>query len=105
MGVAYIWPMDNGMELTAATNYYVQDTFYSRVYNTDNDEVDEWDVWNASMFLRSADDSWYAEGWVRNISDDDNVTGQYLADQNVGLGTNQFLMEPRTYGVTVGYNF
>lgn len=105
LGVAYLWPLDNGMELTAATNYYTQDTFYSRVFNAPNDEVDEWDVWNASLFLRSADDSWYAEGWVRNISDDDNVTGQYLADQNVGLQTNQFLMEPRTYGVTVGYNF
>lgn len=105
LGAAYIWPMDNGMELTAATNYYVQDTFYARTYNTGNDEVDEWDVWNASLFLRSADDSWYAEAWVRNISDDDNVTGQYLGDQNVGLATNQFLMEPRTYGVTAGYNF
>jgi len=105
MGVSYLWTMDNGMELTANTNYYVQDSFYTRVFNAPNDEVDEWDVWNASLFLRSADGSWYAEGWVRNISDDDNVTGQYLADQNVGLGTNQFLMEPRTFGVTVGYNF
>jgi len=55
--------------------------------------------------LRSADDSWYAEGWVRNINDDDYVTGQSLGDQAVGLATTQFLLEPRTYGVTVGYNF
>ena len=105
LGVAFIWPLANGMEFTAATNYYTQDSFYVRVFNAPNDEIDEWDVWNASLFLRSADDSWYAEGWVRNISDDDNITGQYLGDQNVGLATNQFLLEPRTYGLTVGYNF
>jgi iron complex outermembrane receptor protein len=93
------------MEITASTSYYWQDTFYARVYNTDNDQLDEWDVWNASLFLASADDTWYAEGWIRNIQDDDHVTGQYLGDQNVGLATNQFLLEPRTYGLTVGYNF
>ena len=105
LGVSYLWPLDNGMELTAATNYYWQDTFYTRVFNAPNDEVDEWDVWNATLFLRSADDSWYAEGWIRNIQDDDHVTGQYLGDQAVGLATNQFLLEPRTYGITLGYNF
>lgn len=105
LGVMYILPLDNGMEITASTSYYWQDTFYARVYNTDNDQLDEWDVWNASLFLASADDTWYAEGWIRNIQDDDHVTGQYLGDQNVGLATNQFLLEPRTYGLTVGYNF
>jgi len=105
VGLSYLWLLDNGMELMAGTNYYYQDSFYVRVFNAPNDEIDEWDVWNATLFLRSADDSWYAEGWVRNINDDDHVTGQYLGDQNVGLATNQFLLEPRTYGVTVGYNF
>ena len=42
---------------------------------------------------------------MRNINDDDHITGQYLGDQNVGLATAEFLLEPRTYGVTVGYNF
>ena len=37
---------------------------------------------------------WYVEAWVRNINDEDSVTGQWLADQNLGLVTNQFLLEP-----------
>ena len=93
LGASYLWVLNNGMELTAGTSYYYQDSFYSRVFNAPNDELDEWDVWNATLFLRSADDSWYAEGWVRNINDDDHVTGQYLGDQNVGLATSQFLLE------------
>ncbi|MEP1470060.1 MAG: TonB-dependent receptor [Halieaceae bacterium] len=105
LGIAYIWPLANGMELTASTNYYWQDTFYVRAFNAPNDELDEWDVWNATLFLQSSDASWYGEAWVRNIQDDDHITGQYLGDQNVGLGSNQFLLEPRTYGITLGYNF
>lgn len=105
LGVAYSWQISNGMELTAATNYYWQDEFYTRVFNATNDLVDSWDVWNATLTLFSADGTWFTEAWGRNLNDDDHVTGQYLGDQNVGLATNQFLLEPRTFGVTFGYNF
>ncbi|MBN7798999.1 TonB-dependent receptor [Parahaliea mediterranea] len=105
LGLSYNWPLDNGMELTAAANYYWQDEFYTRVFNTVNDTVDAWDVWNATLTLYSTDRSWFAEAWGRNLNDEDHVTGQYLGDQNVGLATNQFLLEPRTFGVTLGYTF
>ncbi|MFT7288445.1 MAG: iron complex outermembrane receptor protein, partial [Halieaceae bacterium] len=105
LGAAYSWMLGNGMSMSAAANYYWQDEFYTRVFNAVNDRVDAWDVINATLTLFSADDQWFAELWGRNLSDDDHVTGQYLGDQNVGLATNQFLLEPRTYGLTVGYNF
>ncbi len=104
LGIAYTVPI-GGMDLTAATNYYWQDEFYTRIFNTGNDTVDSWDVWNATLTLRNPEQGWLAEAWVRNITDDDYVTGQYLGDQNVGLGTNQFLLEPRTYGLTLGLMF
>jgi iron complex outermembrane receptor protein len=49
--------------------------------------------------------AWFTELWGRNLKDDDYVTGQVPGDQNVGLATNQFLLEPRTYGISAGYNF
>ena len=105
LGVTYNWALDNGMAIKASTNYYWQDTFYSRVFNTVNDEVPSWEVWNATLTLYSADDRWFSELWGRNLNDDDHITGQYLGDQPVGLSTTQFLLEPRTYGVTFGYTF
>jgi iron complex outermembrane recepter protein len=105
LGIAYAWQLSNGMEMVAATNYYWQDEFYTRVFNTDNDTLEEWDVWNATLSLFSADGKWYAEAWGRNLGDEDHITGQYLGDQAIGLTTNQFLLEPRTYGLTLGYNF
>lgn len=105
VGVAYSWSMRDGMRLTAAGNYYWQDDFYTRVFNTVNDRVDSWDVINATLTLHSSSQKWFGELWGRNLNDEDHVTGQYLGDQNVGLATNQFLLEPRTYGLTLGYNF
>jgi outer membrane receptor protein involved in Fe transport len=105
LGIAYNWSLRNGMLFVAATNYYWQDEFYTRVFNTRNDTVDEWDVWNATLTLNGPGGNWYAQLWGRNLLDDDHVTGQYLGDQAVGLSTNQFLLEPRTYGVTLGYGF
>ncbi|MCY4426530.1 MAG: hypothetical protein OXC05_05810, partial [Halieaceae bacterium] len=93
------------MHLELASSYYYQDEFYTRIYNTQYDLLDSWDVWNASVVLSAADESWYAEGWVRNINDDDHWTGQHLQDTAVGLYRVYQLLEPRTYGVTFGYRF
>ena len=105
LAARYGWYLDNGMHLELATSYYYQDEFYTRVFNTQDDLLDSWDVWNASVMLSAADDSWYAEGWVRNINDDDHWTGQFLQDAAVGLYRTYQLLEPRTYGVTFGYRF
>lgn len=105
VGIGYRWQLANGMEVLAATNYYWQDDFTTRIFNAVNDELDSWDVWNATLTLNSADNAWFAELWGRNLNDEDHVTGQSLGDQNVGLARNQFLLEPRLYGITVGYYF
>lgn len=105
VGVGYTWPLPNGMDLAANTNYYWQDQFYTRIFNAPNDKVDSWEVWNATLMLYSADKSWVVGLWAMNLLNDDYVTGQALGDQNVGLATNQFMLEPRTYGVSIGYNF
>jgi outer membrane receptor protein involved in Fe transport len=105
LGVGYIWPLSNGMEIDANTNYYWQDEFYTRIFNAPNDKVDSWEVWNATLTLFSADRRWFVGVWGMNLLNDDFITGQQLGDQNVGLATNQFLLEPRTYGVSLGYSF
>lgn len=105
LGAAYGWQLGSGHELVAAASYYWQDEFYTRVFNTGNDRVDEWDVWNATVTLYSPERNWLVELWGRNLANKDYITGQYLGDQSVGLATNQFLLEPRTYGLTLAYDF
>ncbi len=105
LAVSYGWYLAGGMRLDLSTSYYYQDEFYTRIFNTEDDLLESWDVWNATVMLTAADESWYAEGWVRNINDDEHWTGQRLQDSAVGLFRSYQLLEPRTFGVTLGYRF
>jgi len=78
---------------------------YSRNENEKKDISPEWEVWNASARYEDVDGKWYTDVWVKNILDDDYITGMYSTAQVSSLFTNQFLLDPRTYGITVGYRF
>ena len=92
-----------GMPAVMQTNYYWQDKMYTTNFNSSSNQIDDWSMWNANA--RVMGDGWYAEVWVRNILDDDNITGGYLTSSVSSLFTNQFILEPRTYGLTVGMRF
>ena len=92
-----------GMPLAMQTNYYWQDEMYTTNFNSPGTEIEDWGMWNANARLMGED--WYAEVWVRNILDDDNITGGYLTSSVSSLFTNQFILEPRTYGLSVGMRF
>jgi iron complex outermembrane receptor protein len=102
LGLIYTSEM-GGMPLALQTNYYWQDKMYTTNFNTPGTEIEDWSMWNANA--RVMGDGWYAEVWVRNILDDDNITGGYLTSSVSNLFTNQFILEPRTYGLTVGMRF
>ena len=102
LGLIYRSEM-GGMPLFMQTDYYWQDKMYTTNFNTPGTEIEDWSMWNASA--RVMGNGWYAEAWVRNILDDDNITGGYLTSSVSSLFTNQFILEPRTYGLTVGMRF
>jgi iron complex outermembrane receptor protein len=104
IGLSYLTEL-GGHPLTLSTNYYWQDDMYSRNENEKKDVSPSWEVWNASARYEDSDGKWYADVWVKNILDDDYITGMYSTAQVSSLFTNQFLLDPRTYGLTVGYRF
>ena len=55
--------------------------------------------------LQDSEGDWSVRAWVRNLSDDDNVTGHYVTSDTSGMYTNYFLTEPRVYGATFRVNF
>jgi len=69
------------------------------------DKIDAWDVVNAQVELSSANNSWFVRGYVNNAMDDDNITGMYVTDASSGLFTNVFALDPRTYGLVLGFRF
>ncbi|TDG15214.1 TonB-dependent receptor [Seongchinamella unica] len=104
LGGQYSASLPRGYELLLRVDYYWQDDMYTRLYNRPVDRIDAWDIWNAQANLVSPDNSWYLRAYVKNIADEDNFVGMYLSSASSGLFTNVFTMEPRTYGLAIGYN-
>ena len=60
---------------------------------------------NAQIQLNGPDNRWFARAFVQNIFDSNSTTGLYVTDQSSGLFTNIFTLDPRRYGVAVGFKF
>ena len=105
LGAQYTHYMESGNRLEMRADYYRQSSMYGRIFNRPVDKIAGWDVINMKATLRSNDDTWNISAFVQNVTDSDAITGHYLTDASSGNFTNVFALEPRRYGVTLGYNF
>ena len=105
IGAQYTFDIGSSLSLTARADYYWRDDFYARIFNRPIDRIESWDVVNAQLELGDRDGDWYLRGYVYNLMDDDNITGMYVTDASSGLFTNVFSLDPRTYGVALGFRF
>jgi outer membrane receptor protein involved in Fe transport len=105
IGAQYTLRLGSSLELTARADYYWRDDFYARIFNRPIDRIESWDVLNAQLELGDRDGDWYVRGYVYNAMDDDHLTGMYVTDASSGLFTNVFSLDPRTYGLAIGFRF
>lgn len=106
LGIAYTWDIAPiAGNITARWDYYWQDKSYAREFNSIGDRIDSWYQNNASVTYNSTDGHWMVKAWIRNINNNDNVTGKYLTSDTSGFYRNYFLTEPRLFGGTLSYSF
>ena len=103
LGLAHTWEMGSGL-LTLRWDYYWQSKSYAREFNAVGDEIDSWSQHNVMLVYESGG-GWSARAWVRNVLDDENVTGKYLTSDTSGFYRNYFLTEPQIFGVSLRYAF
>ena len=103
LGLAHTWNLAGGATLTARWDYYWQSESYAREFNTEGDKIDAWSQHNATAIYERGPLT--VRAWVRNLLDDDNVTGKYLTSDTSGFFRNYFLTEPRIYGLSLRYGF
>ncbi len=105
LGAQYTQPLDNDYNLVARVDYYWQNDMWGRIFNDASDHISSWDQWNAQLTLNAPENRWYIQGFIKNIANKNNVTGMYLTSSTSGLYTNEFIGDPRTYGIAVGARF
>jgi iron complex outermembrane receptor protein len=101
----YVQPLPGDYSLTARVDVHWQTHFWTRIFEDGADFVGNEEVTNVSLQLNPPDDVWYAQVYAKNLFDENNITGSYLASPTSGLYTNAFYGDPRTYGIELGVKF
>lgn len=95
--------IDSNMKLVAMTDFNWRDEHYLEVVNTPASQVDGYWLVNARLALGAEDGSWEVALWGKNLGDEEYAT--YINDvSSFGFVLNIY-GQPRTYGVSVDYNF
>ena len=105
VGAQYTIDFANGMSLVPRADLNYTGGLYASIFNQNIDRVPGYEVINMQVQLNARADRYYIRGFVQNLTNNNAITGQYVTDQSSGLFTNIFTIDPRRYGVAVGFKF
>ena len=105
IGAQYTLPSFGGWEATPRVDFYWHSKMFARVYNTQKDLIPSWQQLDANMTIMKEGSPFMVELWAKNLQDNNDITGHYFTDPTSANFTNLFLLEPRTFGITVRYTF
>jgi len=101
----YTQPLPQGYDLVARADARWQSHMWQRIWQDGADYIGSEYVVDASLELDSPDGLWYAQAFVKNLTNQNSITGGYLGAPASGLFTNVFYGDPRTYGIELGVHF
>lgn len=106
LGAQYTMGLFNtGWTATTRIDHVWQDKYFAREFNTPTDLIKSWSVTNLQLRLANPKGTVQIKGYIKNLSDADNITNIIIEDALVGNYRNVRLLDPRTYGVQVEYKF
>jgi len=97
------FPLQSNAKLTLSADVSYKDDVFFTEFNNDILFQPSYTMVDARFRYTSANEQWTAEVWGRNLTDELVEGGSFaVATGRVIIAT---YLPPRTYGVTVGYNF
>ena len=105
IGAQYKFDLDGGYSITPRVDFYWQADMWGRIFNAASDKIKSWENTNAQITFSAPNDQWYIQGYIKNVFNEDSITGEYLSSSTSGFYTNAFLVDPRFFGFRVGARF
>jgi outer membrane receptor protein involved in Fe transport len=105
IGAQYKFDLDGGYSITPRVDFYWQADMWGRIFNAASDKIGSWENTNAQITFSAPNDQWFVQGYIKNVFNEDSITGEYLTSSTSGLYTNAFLVDPRFFGFRVGAHF
>ena len=95
--------LGNGGTVRLGTNFAYRSKQFHTEFNDDRMAQDGYIQLDANMMYRDPGNRFSANFWVRNVTNELVYAGSFAVSTSRAIGGT--LMPPRTYGVTVGYDF
>jgi iron complex outermembrane receptor protein len=104
-GAQYTLPISQDWAGTLRGDYYWQDYSWARIFN-DNpyDRLRGYTNVNLTLIFTNQN-GWQVMGYVKNVFNVTDITGDFLNSDDSGLTTNVFLTDPRLIGIRVTKNW
>jgi len=97
------FPLQSSAVLTFSADISYKDEIFFSEFNNDIMFQPDYTMYDARLRYTSANEQWTAEVWGKNLTDELVEGGSFaIATGRVIIAT---YLPPRTYGITVGYNF
>ena len=105
VGTQIDWTFAGSLRAVARLDYAYQDEFFTSASNDPFFAADSQSLVNARLGLSAEDRTWEATLWGRNLTDDDNINS-IDGPSTFFFDTYHYsLINPRTYGLELKYNF
>ena len=106
LAASYTYNTGNGMTLIPTISYYYQSEMFNSEFNsTLSDEIDSWDEVNLGLTVIPAQGDWTMRAYVRNATDEDNVTTKFNSTDITGNYQTWQYRDPRTVGLELTMDF
>jgi outer membrane receptor protein involved in Fe transport len=105
VGAQYTFGIGGNWEMTIRGDYYYQADSFTRVYNSESDELRAWDNYNASILIDNKDMGFSVQIYGKNLGDEDVITGYSTNSDALGLTRGALLLDPRLVGVVLTKSF
>jgi iron complex outermembrane receptor protein len=101
----YVHPLSDSGSIVAGIEASYQDDVYFTEFNNDDAFQEAYTIVNARVGYEGGSGKWNVTGWVRNATDEFIYSNNIITAPLYGSIRVGSLLPPRTYGITLGYNF
>jgi len=105
LAAQYFAEVSSSWSLVPRIDWYWQDSFFSREFNTNGEKVDSWEQLDLQLALIQNDGPWRVNLSVKNATDENSITFVETNSSLVGSFKNVFLLDPRVYSINIEYSF
>lgn len=99
------FPLAGNWTIRPRVDFYSQTGFFSREFNVPADRVDGWEQLDLSLQFAHADRDLSLTAFVKNVTNNDDITFLEVNSELVSSFRSAFLIDPRIWGAALRFGF